>query len=100
MFSWFERLVTPFPDTPPEQPPQGFYAFIWAATKGMRGLILLLAVLTALIGAFEALLFAMLGNIVDWLSKVPPHLLWAQQKNNILLLAVINFPENKRVFCY
>ena len=89
MFSWFERLVCAFPDTPPEQPPVGFYAFIWAATKGMRGIILLMAFLTALIGAFEAMLFAMLGNIVDWLSKVPPQLLWAQEKHQLLLLASV-----------
>ena len=49
----------------------------------------MLAILTALIGAFEALLFAMLGNIVDWLSKVPPHLLWQQEKRNIILLTAV-----------
>ena len=86
MFSWFERLVNPFPDTPPEQPPKGFVDFFWAATKGMRGLILLLALFTAMIGAFEALLFAMLGNIVDWLSTVPPDQLWSQEKRNLLIL--------------
>lgn len=89
MLSWFERLVNPFPETPPEQPPKGFVDFFWLATKGMRGLILLLAILTALIGAFEALLFAMLGNIVDWLSKIPPEQLWSQEKHNLLILAGI-----------
>lgn len=89
MLSWFERLVNPFPDTPPEQPPPGLFPFIWAASKGMRGLILGLAVLTALIGAFEAILFAMLGNIVDWLSKVPPEMLWSQEKRNLIMLAAI-----------
>ena len=89
MLSWFERLVPPFPDGPPDQPPEGFFAFIWSATQGIRSLILLLAILTALIGAFEALLFAMLGNIVDWLSKVPPHLLWQQEKRNIILLTAV-----------
>ena len=89
MLSWFERLVPPFPDGPPDQPPEGFFAFIWSATQGIRGLILLLAILTALIGAFEALLFAMLGNIVEWLSKVPPHLLWQQEKRTIILLTAV-----------
>jgi ATP-binding cassette subfamily B multidrug efflux pump len=89
MFSWFERLVNPFPEAPPEQPPKGFVDFIWAASKGMRGLILLLALFTAIIGAFEALLFAMLGNIVDWLSKVPPDQLWTQEKTSLLILAGI-----------
>jgi len=89
MFAWFERLVTPFPDSPPEQPPSGFFAFVWLATKGMRGLIAAMALLTALIGAFEAVLFAMLGNIVDWLSTVPPHLLWVQEKRSLAILAAI-----------
>lgn len=89
MFSWFERLVNPFPDAPPEQPPIGFVDFFWAATKGMRGLILLLALFTAMIGAFEALLFAMLGNIVDWLSTIPADLLWTQEKRNLLILVGI-----------
>lgn len=89
MLSWFERLVNPFPDTPPEQPPPGLFPFIWAASKGMRGLIIGMALLTALIGAFEAILFAMLGNIVDWLSKVPPELLWSQEKRNLIMLAAI-----------
>jgi ATP-binding cassette subfamily B multidrug efflux pump len=89
MLSWFERLVNPFPEAPPEQPPRGFVDFFWVATKGMRGLILLLAILTALIGAFEALLFAMLGNIVDWLSKIPPEQLWIQEKQNLMILAGI-----------
>jgi len=89
MFSWFERLVSPFPDSPPEQPPADFFAFVWQASKGMRSLIGAMALLTALIGAFEAVLFAMLGNIVDWLSTVPPHLLWTQEKRNLLMLAAI-----------
>lgn len=89
MFSWFERLVSPFPDTPPDQPPEGFFAFVWAASKGLRGLIGAMALLTAVIGAFEAILFAMLGNIVDWLSTVPPALLWQQEKHSLLLLAGI-----------
>lgn len=89
MFSWFERLVPPFPESAPEQPPEGFFPFIWAASKGLRGLIAAMALLTAIIGAFEAILFAMLGNIVDWLSTVPPAELWQQEKHNLLLLALI-----------
>jgi ATP-binding cassette, subfamily B, multidrug efflux pump len=89
MFSWFERLVSPFPDTPPEQPPGGFFPFVWAASKGLRGLIAVMALLTAAIGAFEAILFAMLGNVVDWLSTVPPEQLWQQEKHNLLVLAAI-----------
>ncbi len=89
MFHWFESRVNPYPDGPPPQPPKGFFPFVWAATKGLRHLILAMTLLTATIGAFEALLFSMLGSVVDWLAKVPPNQLWATQKQHLLLLAGI-----------
>ncbi|MGQ0596246.1 ABC transporter ATP-binding protein [Aquabacterium sp.] len=89
MLSWFERLIDPYPETPPSVPPKGFLAFVWAGTKGMRRYILGMTTLTAMIGAFEALLFNMLGSVVDWLSEVPPALLWSQSRDKLLLLAVI-----------
>ena len=87
MFRYFERLVHPYPDAPPAAPPRGFAAFMWACSEGLRPYLLATAVLTALIGAFEALLFSMMGSIVDWLSKVPPAQLWTQEGNRLLLLA-------------
>ncbi len=89
MLNWFEKRVHPFPDTPPASPPQGFLPFVWVATQGVRGHIVAMTTLTAAIGAFEALLFSMLGNIVDWLSKAQPSQLWAQSKHQLLLLALI-----------
>ncbi|MDN3544951.1 ABC transporter ATP-binding protein [Kinneretia asaccharophila] len=89
MFSWFEKRVDPYPDTPPPQPPQGFFAFVWSATAGMRPLILGMTLLTALFGAFEALLFAMMGSVVDWLAQTAPQELWAKEKGNLLLLGAL-----------
>ena len=89
MFSWFERLVDPFPAAAPGQPPAGFFRFIWSASEGMRGLIAVMALLTAAIGAFEAILFAMLGNVVDWLSTVPASQLWQREMQSLLLLTGI-----------
>ncbi len=45
--------------------------------------------MTAAIGAFEALLFAMMGRIVDWLSEVAPAALWQREKGTLLLLAAV-----------
>ncbi|MBI3146814.1 MAG: ABC transporter ATP-binding protein, partial [Pseudogulbenkiania sp.] len=89
MFAWFEKRLHPYPDTPPAQPPKGFFPFVWSCTRGLRPLIAAMTTLTAVIGAFEALLFSMLGSVVDWLSRVPPALLWTQQKHTLLLLAGI-----------
>ena len=89
MLSAFERLVDPYPDRVPPIPPKRFLAFLWACTHGMRRYILAMTLLTASIGAFEALLFSMLGNVVDWLAAVPPAQLWSTQRGNLLLLAGI-----------
>ncbi|MFZ4288911.1 ABC transporter ATP-binding protein [Variovorax sp. HJSM1_2] len=89
MLRWFESLVHPYDDAPPKPPPRGFLAFIWAGTHGVRRYVLALTLLTAVVGAFEALLFAMMGRIVDWLSNVPPAELWAREHKSLLLLAGI-----------
>ncbi len=89
MFRWFENRVTPYPEAVPQPPPRGFFAFLWACAEGMRPYILGMAVCTAIIGVFEALLFAMLGRVVDWLSNVPPAMLWTEERGSLLLLAGI-----------
>ncbi|MCK6409039.1 ABC transporter ATP-binding protein [Thauera sp.] len=88
-FSWFERRVHPYPEAVPGAAPRGFFAFLWAGTEGMRPFILGMMLLTATIGAFEALLFAMLGQVVDWLAEVEPARLWADEGGTLLLLAAI-----------
>ena len=87
MFRWFENLVNPFPSQSINATPKSFWAFAWGCTQGLRPYILGMTLLTGVIGAFEALLFAMMGKVVDWLSKIPPGQLWAQEKNHLLLLA-------------
>ncbi|WP_210760719.1 ABC transporter ATP-binding protein [Azohydromonas sediminis] len=89
MFRRFETLVSPYPDAPPAPPPRGFVAFMWACSEGLRPWILAMALLTALVGAFEAMLFAMLGRVVDWLGATAPGQLWTQQRGTLLLLAGI-----------
>lgn len=89
MFRFFERLVHPFPDTQPTTPPGSFSAFLWACTQGLRPYLLGMMLLSATIGAFEAWLFAMMGEIVDWLAKVTPSTLWAQEGRSLLVLSAV-----------
>ena len=89
MFAAFEKLVHPYPDAQPATPPKGFLPFVWAGSAGLRRYIALMTVFTASIGVFEALLFAMLGRIVDWLGPVQPARLWAEHGDSLLLLAVV-----------
>ena len=87
MFPFFEKLLHPYPEAEPPLPPKGFFAFVWACTRGMRGYIALLALLSAAIAAYEAWLFALLGRIVDWLGRVEPARLWDEQGPMMLGLA-------------
>ena len=87
MFNYFEKKLYPYPDIEETVPPKGFLVFVWEATSGVRRYLVAMTLLTAAIGAFEALFFAILGKIVDWLSRIPPALLWEQERATLLLFA-------------
>jgi ATP-binding cassette subfamily B multidrug efflux pump len=89
VFRRFERLVETYPDAPPVTPPRAFFAFLWQSSAGLRPYILVMTLCTAVIGAFEALLFAMLGKLVDMLARVEPAQLWATERQNFLLLITV-----------
>lgn len=89
MLNLFESLVHPYPEDSPRTPPRKLLAFLWAGTRGLRPYIAAMATLTALIGVFEALLFGLLGSMVDWLAKLQPHTLWQEQGGTLLTLACV-----------
>ena len=89
MFQRFERLVDPYPSAPPPRLPARFWPFLWTCSAGMRPYIALMTLFTAAIGAFEALLFAVMGRIVDWLAAVPPTQLWAREGGTLALLMLV-----------
>jgi ATP-binding cassette subfamily B multidrug efflux pump len=89
LLRWFEKRVPPYPEGPPKAPPGGFFAFMWACSDGMRPYIFVMMLCTAVIGVFEAMLFAMLGRIVDWLAAVEPAQLWTAHRSTLLLLGGI-----------
>ncbi|MGL4573533.1 MAG: ABC transporter ATP-binding protein [Burkholderiaceae bacterium] len=87
MFKTFEKLVDPYPESAPAIHPKTFFAFMWACTKGARGPLVAIVILAAAIGAFEALMFAFMGQIVDWLADVQPAQLWEKHGSTLTLLA-------------
>ena len=89
MFAFFEKLVEPYPDDAATPPPAGFVGFVWSCSHGLRRYIALMTLLTAAIGAFEALLFAALGRIVDALGAVVPATLFAAHGGTLVLLALV-----------
>ncbi|QJQ21216.1 ABC transporter ATP-binding protein [Pseudomonas sp. SK] len=85
MLRIFERWLDPFPPDEVPPPPVGLLRFMWACTRGARGYILALALLSAAVSVYEAWLFAFLGQVVDLLaawqagdaaSPQESHVLW------------------------
>ncbi len=69
MFSFFEKLVDPFADYSLEQPPQGFWAFMWYYTRPVAPYMVVVSVITALIAIIEVSLFGFVGDLVNWFAE-------------------------------
>ena len=89
LFSKFEGLVSAFPREIIETLPTRFWPFMWACSYGMRKYILCMTILTACIGAFEALLFALMGKVVDKLTAIAPQALWASHQQTLTWVVAI-----------
>ncbi len=69
MFGFFERLINPFPLEHPTEPPKGLYRFCRHYTRGIESYLVLMALLTTCLAISEALLYGILGQMVDWLAE-------------------------------
>ncbi len=74
---------------PLPSPRDGLMRFLWACSKGLRGWLLLFMFLSAGIGVYEAMLFAWIGNIVDWLGIYTPQSLWSEKGDVLLLMLAV-----------
>lgn len=89
LFRFFESLVRPFPDAQPRRLPHRVRSFLWIASGGFRPYIAALIGLRAAAGTLEAMLFAMLGRVVDWLAATPRGELWVLHRHELGLLGLM-----------
>ena len=87
VFRRFESLLAPYPEALPPPAPAHFLRFLWECTRGLRGLLVAVTLVSATIGSFEALLFAMVAHVVDVLASVPAAELWPRHGHTLALLA-------------
>ena len=100
LFKFFEKSVPCYPSNEPALPPRGFLAFVWACARGVRGYVVAMAGLSALIAVYEALLFAVLGRVVDWEGSInwKGQELRGKKAYEIAHLGLGYVPESRDVF--
>lgn len=86
LFSYFEKRLDAYPDTPLPATKHGLPAFLWACTEGARVWIFIRVVMSLLLGVFGSLLFAWVGDVVDWLTIYTPDTFWQAKGQTIMLI--------------
>ena len=88
MFGFFERGINPFPPDGAGKPPDTVYLFCRFYTKGLEPWLILMAFLTAILAVAEALLFGVLGKVVDWLALSDPETFLEQSWLSLVAMTV------------
>ena len=88
-FSFFERLVDPFPPRQPERAPASVYRFCRHHARGLEAWLLILALLSMLIAIIEVSLFDVLGRGVDLLANATPETIGDQGGRELLALGLL-----------
>ncbi|SMB86476.1 ATP-binding cassette, subfamily B, multidrug efflux pump [Pasteurella testudinis DSM 23072] len=89
LFEWFENRINPYPDDAPITPKNSLFSFIWSGLGGLRGWLLMLMIFNVGMGIFEALLFKIMGSIVDWLTEFSPSELLAAKSGSLLWIGLL-----------
>lgn len=93
-FKWFERRIDPYPKDILQFPKLTLFHFVRVCARGAGPWLLLLIVLNAGLGIFEAVLFQLMGVIVDWLNQFNANQLWAEKRIALIgmLLLIASSP--------
>jgi len=89
MLRWFETRLDPYPSDAPSEPPRGFVAFCLHYMDGAKRWLVYMAISAALIAILEVMLFAFMGNIVDWLTNAERESFFVSQGSKLALMAAV-----------
>ncbi len=89
IFTFFEKLISPFPAENPLQPPKNLFAFCRHYCKGAEVHIAAMALLTGLTAVLEVSLFKLMGELVDALPSLKNTTLFASDAKPILIQGML-----------
>lgn len=88
-FDWFERRINPYPQEPFGLKKITIFHFIQACAKGAGPWLLVLVLFNAGLGIFEAVLFQMMGVVVDWMNQYGATQLWAEKSGPLMAMLLL-----------
>ncbi len=89
VFRWLETTSDPFPTTPPEKPPARFGAFVFHYARPFWRLILASSCFAAVVAILEVMLFAFIGNLVDWLTAADRASFWSEHRLRLIGMSIL-----------
>ena len=88
LFRWFETRIDPFPAEEPTKPPKGLLAFCLHYAKPVWKTLALMSLTSAAISIMEVMLFAFMGQLVDWLAEADRATFLAEEGWTLMLMAL------------
>ena len=89
IFTALETSRDPFPEARAGMPPREFIAFVVYYVRPFWKLLLASSLLAATVALIEVSLFAVLGALVDWLSKADRATFWDEHGNFLIGMLVV-----------
>ncbi|MEL7544738.1 MAG: ABC transporter ATP-binding protein, partial [Pseudomonadota bacterium] len=89
VFHWFETRNAPFPERAPERPPRTLLAFIIHYARPFWPLLATVATVGTILALLQVWLFALVGNLVDWLAEADRATFLADHGWSLALLAAL-----------
>lgn len=88
-FDWFERRIDPYPEEPLVLKRVSIGHFILACARGSGVWLFFLVLLNAGFGVFEAVLFQLMGKVVDWMTQLGPEQFWLDKSGPLMAMLLL-----------
>ncbi len=88
-FNWLEGLCDPFPAELPIKPPGTLLGFIVHYARPFWPLLLAASIISTVVALMEVWLYALVGDLVDWLSSTDPATFMQDDRSRLLVMGLL-----------
>lgn len=89
IYSYFENLVTPYPNLIPSVKDGDLPKFVWLCIYGFKKYIAIIIILTMVLATFESIIFSNLKTLTDQLSTTIPANFYVDCRETLITLLLL-----------